>query len=302
MKASQVGSHSLAARARRSVAACTACVLAFASVDAATTGEPEQAPPAGKGTGESTVAVWKYKEVDFIYRSNLAIYSCTALESRVASILRGVGARDDVDVRVSDCREVLMPQDDTLDPWRTSTKGYLDRRNREQLAHVRVRLQMPVEMTPDIVAELERDQARRELISRVTRDPAAKSDHPVVFPAQRQPVTLSRKTIGIEPEECELLDQIATSVFPQLDVRVVRRAYSCSKYQVSRIPPQMTVEALMEVPHDVRLPNLTPGAASESQAETGSEAASSPPPAQPDPGAPAESATPTEQPSAPPPQ
>jgi hypothetical protein len=197
-----------------------------------------------------TAAVWKVREIDFFYRSSVAIYSCNALEARVATILRAVGARDDVQVDASHCEQSMIPQEEPLSTWqKTPSDGYLNRRaSREQLAHVRVRLLMPTEVTPEVLAEMERDKKRRELVSRVTGDPSAMLDDPIVFSAQRQPVTLSRQSIGLEPQECELLDQISTSVFRRLDVRVVSRGYSCGRNQISRIPPQLTVEALIGTP------------------------------------------------------
>jgi hypothetical protein len=122
---------------------------------------------------------------------------------------------------------------------------------------------MPTEVTPEVLAEMERDKKRRELVSRVTGDPSAKFDDPIVFTAQRQPVTLSRRTIGLEPQECELLEQMSTSVFRKLDVRVVRRSSSCGRNQISHIPPQLTVEALIGTPLPTSTIQQTPPAGEE---------------------------------------
>jgi hypothetical protein len=218
-------------------------------------------------------AVWKVREVDFMYRSSIAVYSCGALRDRVASILRAVGARDDIDVRASDCSNSVIPTEtisntttdpmnpaNPMNPWGTSQNSRWTGRptGPEQMTHVRIRVLMPTEVTPEILAELERDQSRRELISRVTGNPAAKDDHPVVFQAQRQPITLSKKTIGLDPVECELLDQISTDLFRRLDVKVVRKSTMCSRNSISRIAPQVTVDSLVGVPvgGDVRLPHI----------------------------------------------
>jgi hypothetical protein len=214
-------------------------------------------------------AVWKVREVDFMYRSSLVVFPCDALRDRVAAILRGVGARDDIQVQANDCSNSVIPTTDTFSntmPDPTDSWGRTSQNNRwtgrasvpEQMTHVRIRVLMPTEVTPQILSELERDQSRRELISRVTGNPAAKNDHPVVFQAQRQPITLSRKTIGLHPVECELLDQMSTSVFSQLDVRVLRKSTMCDRNSISRIPPQVTVETLVGVPvgGDVRLPHI----------------------------------------------
>lgn len=225
-------------------------------------------PVLAQDAQDSKVAVWKLTEAGFSYHSSIAIYSCSALQGRVASVLRAVGARDDVDVRVTGCDEFVVSPEGSIDGgWasadrfpsgrdeqfgaggRTSSDRLFNRRSdRVQMAGVRVRLMMPTEVTPEVIAELDRDKSRRELVSRVTGDPAAQLNVPIAFPARRQPVTLSHGSIGLEPEECELLDQMSTSVFRQLGVRVLSKGPSCNRDQVSRIPPKLTVEAFVGVP------------------------------------------------------
>lgn len=246
----------------------------------------EHEPPAEQ---QAVNAVWKVREFDFFYRSSIAIFSCDALRDRVAAILRGIGARDDLQVRVDDCQNSFMQQESSTDPWNTSggsnantwqTQSRLANRStgREQAAHVRVRLMLPTEVTPQILDELQRDQSRRELISRVTGNPAARQDHPVVFPARRQSVTLSRKTIGLDPVECELLEQMSNAL-GRLDVRVVRRSFSCDRNSISRIPPQLTVETLMGIPFVAREPQVLP--AEEKEADPSEPAAAEPAPPEP---------------------
>jgi hypothetical protein len=109
-------------------------------------------------------------------------------------------------------------------------------------------MMIPIEVTPEVLAELKRDKSRRELVSHVTGNPAAKFNDPIVFMAQWQTVTLSRETIGLEPEECELLDQMSASVLRELGVRVIHRDFSCDPNRVSRIPPELVVETLLVAP------------------------------------------------------
>jgi hypothetical protein len=213
----------------------------------------------GRGAAEEPVtAVWKEREIFFFYRSAISIYSCDALRTRVASILHAVGARPDLQIKVTECSQSNMtPDAATIDRGRgtwapASSSAYVPRPDRQQVANVRVLLSMPVEMTPDVVAEMKADKSRRELISRVTGNPIARFNDPIPFAAERRVVTLSRKTIGLEPAECELLDQLVTSSFKELDLRVVRRSYSCDRYRVSRIPPMLDVEALVAAPPESR--------------------------------------------------
>lgn len=223
---------------------------------------------------QATESVWKIREASFLYSSSVAIYSCGALQGRVATIMRAVGARDDVAVTVTDCDNVIIPDSspgtstgwgrtDASGGWGMQTGSSANRgnnrgNNREQQSHVRVRALMPVPVTPQVLAELDKDKSRRELVSRVTGNPAAMYDDPVAFPAQRQQVTLSRRSIGLEAAECELLDQMSTSIFRKLDIRVVRRNFSCDRDGGSHLPPQLTVEALMWAAPGTRLPQMPP--------------------------------------------
>jgi hypothetical protein len=123
-----------------------------------------------------------------------------------------------------------------------------------------MRIMIPAEVTPEILAELDKDRSRRELLSRVTGNPATRFDDPVAFPATWQRVTLSRKSIGVEPEECELLDQVSRGVLQQLGMRVMRRNMDCSSGSVSAIPPEVEVEALMPAPLQATSTPLDPAA------------------------------------------
>jgi hypothetical protein len=230
---------------------------------------------------EQKAAVLKLREVDFFYRSSVAVFSCPDLENRVASIFRGLGARQDVDVQVNGCNAVVFPgeapgeqQQDTWDSrqggsnssfdWNASAGAAGDRygnrftsqnQGPRQSSHVRVRLMMPVEVTPEILAEMEKDKSRRELVSRVTGNPNAGLNDPIVFPAERRVVTLSRKTADLDPEECELIEQMATSVFRDLDLKVVRGRPNCDRTRISHIPLKVDVEALLPIiPTGAQLP------------------------------------------------
>ena len=223
------------------------------------------APGARAESPSVVAAVWKERDFFFAYRSAYAIFSCTTLEDRVADILRAVGARPDLAVSIDNCAELPATpaigtgnragweQDRASSDrngwsgtaWPSTTDTRADRQRELPLAtNVTVRLRMPVELTPDVAAELERDRSRRELISRATGDPAARFNDPIVFAAQRRNVTLSRRTIDLEPVECELLDQMSGG-FRKLGVKVVRRGFSCDRNRVSLIPPELEVEALL---------------------------------------------------------
>ncbi|HEX6573089.1 MAG TPA: hypothetical protein VF055_13780 [Steroidobacteraceae bacterium] len=230
---------------------------------------------------EPMAAVWTERKLSFSYSSPTTIYSCRSMAGRVSSILRAVGARDDIQVRVSGCSDSMMATQDprmdtrvTTNPWQFPSDRYREpgTTERRQVAQVYVRLMLPTEVTPEVLAELEKDKTRRELVSRVTGNPAARFKDPVLFKAERQLVTLSRETIGIEPEECELLDEMSVGVFRELGVRVVSTDFVCSAG--SLIPPEAVVEALLPTPYPTGNVQPAPGPAEEDEDGAGASPAS----------------------------
>lgn len=231
---------------------------------------------------EPITAVYKAQEISFQYRApnnRNRLDACQGLQQRVAAILVAVGARDDIEVNVRNCDVFMLSDDTSMDPmsdrdrmdpferdrWGTSSRIGRSRDERRQDVSVRVRLMMPVEVTPEILKEIEKDKSRRELVSRVTGNPAAAFNDPIVFAAQRQEVTLSQRTIRLRPEDCELLEQMSMSVFRKLDVKVVRRSMSCGPGNSSNIPPQLVAEALLPTGQLLPMPDpekeKKPGAA-----------------------------------------
>jgi hypothetical protein len=201
---------------------------------------------------EQVAAVLKTHEVRFVYRSLVNVLACDELRNQVATILRALGARDDVQVRVNDCQIVVIP-DDIDPPWDRSNREYprdifRDRDfDQRQTSHVRVQVMFPIEATPQVLAEIEKDKSRRELISRVTGDPTPALNDPIVFPAERKQLTLPRGTIRLRPEHCELLEQMIPTVFRELGIKVVGRQLGCDRYGRSRLTPKLTVEVLWPV-------------------------------------------------------
>jgi hypothetical protein len=207
------------------------------------------APGCAAAAQDQVEAVYKAHEVSFVYHSFVNLYACDELRNHVAGILRAVGARDDIKVRVNDCDVFVFPDETSpeWDRWNRYGSPTARFRGRSQNSHVRVELMFPIEATPEVRAEIEKDKSRRELVSRVTGNPFAALNDPAIFPAQRQEVTLSRGTIRLGPEDCELLEQMIPTVFHKLDVKVVRRQLSCDPHQRSQFSPKLVVETLLPV-------------------------------------------------------
>lgn len=222
---------------------------------------------------EPVTAVWREHRLTFFYHGYAAVRPCPELRHRIARVLNAVGARPDVSVTLDKCDAAFAspgvdagdrrgwPQNPT-GGWTPSSSRYGTRwlpgfpesgfgayRRSEplQVVEVQVRLALPTEITPEVADELRADRKRRELITRVTGDPLPLFDDPIAFAAQRQVVRLSNDTAGIEIADCELLDELASSAFRRLGMRVVRRGYTCDRQSLSRIPPTLDVEALIPV-------------------------------------------------------
>ena len=234
---------------------------------------------AAAATAEPVPAVWKEYSVSFSYTSARHVFSCDALRTRVASILLAVGARHDLRVKVYDCesnRVLTEPPTFGRDgvPWGTesATLRRVRSADRPFPPMIRARLRLPVEITPDVQTEIKADKSRRELISRVTGNPIPRFDDPIPFAAERRVVTLSKQTLELDPEECELVDQLVTGVFRQLDLRNVRRNYLCDRDGDSRIPPLVEVEALLAATPEPQ--GDAPPAAGDEESQTGEPATS----------------------------
>lgn len=225
---------------------------------------------AAAAAGEPVPAVWKEYSVSFSYSSARHVFSCDALRIRVAHVLLAVGARHDLKIKVHDCDTNRVPTEpptfgrDDL-PWGSASVSSTRFRSADRPfpPTIRARLRLPVEITPGVQTELKSDKSRRELISRVTGNPIPRFDDPIPFAAERRVVTLSRQTVGLNPEDCELLDQMVTGVFRQLDLRNVRRNYLCDRDGDSRIPPLVEVEALLAATPEPQAEAPTPSAGEE---------------------------------------
>jgi hypothetical protein len=301
---------------RRSALSLTATALVATSAAAVA---QEQSSPA-QGTPEQSAqqqggelppaqvqAVLKSHEVHFVYRSSVNPLSCDQLRNSIAVILREVGARDDIQVKANECK-TFIPDDprstpnsnpsdygnvggnsvwdpmnrtgeNTADRLRMSRAGHYDR-YQSQSTPVRIQLMMPVVVTPEVVKEVERDRSRRALIAHVTGSVSAALDDPNFFVAERREITLSHDTIGLEAIHCELLEQLALSVFRTLDLRVSGQSLSCDRRKRSHFRPRLTVEALLPVgflmPGEQRQREQAEKAAEKKASETPAQPAASP--------------------------
>jgi hypothetical protein len=176
------------------------------------------------GSPEPVQAIWKDQELSFYFQSQTTFYSCSSLEQKLKRILKALGARGDVKVRSVDCQ--THPA--------ANPRIYL-------------KLQAPVEATPQALAERDKSKSKRELAARVRgekQDPEALAP----FAAQWKRVSLKRGEMNLEPGDCELVDELRRKVLPKLAIRIVKDNTHCIAHQVTLGQPQLEVEALVALP------------------------------------------------------
>jgi hypothetical protein len=171
-------------------------------------------------------AVRVEREVELVYMAFTSFYSCDGLRSKVRRVLKGLGMGEGLEIRVRNCIRVTGP---------------------EVMPALRIVAQVPVEATPEVLAELEAGAGQRELVARVQG--VAPVEATGQFPARRRRVVLESDPLGdLQDGDCELVEHLRDRVFPKLGVRVVEDRTQCSPRQVTLGSIHTVVEVLEPVP------------------------------------------------------
>ena len=177
-------------------------------------------------------AVWMERDVTLHYMGFTSYYSCEGLRGQVRRILQEIGARPGFTVTMRNCIEQSGPE------WSPS---------------VRIVAALPVEATPEVLAELASDASKRELAARVQGK--SPDEATAQFPARPKRVEfVSGGMSFLQNGDCELMEQMRDRVFGPLGVKVIDSNIRCVPRQVSIGSIRMTVEVLEPVP----APNPTP--------------------------------------------
>ena len=178
---------------------------------------------------ESVNAFWNDYEVDFTFSGFKTFYSCTGLRDKVKYVLEQLGAREDLKVRAMGCEPGGGPS---------------------RFPRVKVNVALPMAATAENLAELEKEADKRELVARVRGeryvDP---SEEAAQFPATLETVRLSsRDSRRIEEGDCELMEQIARRLLPELGFAVTDSNLGCIPGQKRLAEVMVEVQALKKVP------------------------------------------------------
>jgi len=184
---------------RRRLRIGPALLLAFAASGAGVpAGARTAADASPAGAGPTVNAVWTEHEFTFTYFGLGTYYSCGGLESKIVYILTALGARPEPRVRVS-C---------------------LDGTGVQLMPTARIKVAVPTEVTPELLAKLEAEKSKRELVAKTQGKGAAVDVATAQFPAERQVVEfVGRRKDHIEDGDCELLDQLLPQVLEPLGIR-----------------------------------------------------------------------------------
>lgn len=169
-------------------------------------------------------AVWKAQQINFTYQAGSTFYTCEGLHNKLRAILKRVGARDTLVIRLrGSCGDMS-----------TSVP-------------VQITLESPVEATAENLRELTSYTGRDELLGKIRGEvPATEHDLPR-FPATFQTVSFARdRSLKLAEGDCELVQQVRREVLQQLSVRVLYDGLGCSPFG-NPGRPQLTVSALVAV-------------------------------------------------------
>jgi hypothetical protein len=167
-------------------------------------------------------AVWMEREVTLYYMGFTSYYSCEGLRGQVTRILKELGARPGFKVTARHCAQPSGPE------WSPS---------------VRIVAALPVEATPEVLAELASDASKRELVARVQGK--SPDEATAQFPARPRRVEFVSGGLSfLKDGDCELMEQMRDRVFGTLGVKVIESSLQCIPRQVSIGSIRMTVEVL----------------------------------------------------------
>jgi hypothetical protein len=171
-------------------------------------------------------AVWIERDVTLHYMGFTSYYSCDGLRGQVRRILQELGARPGFKVTARNCIRLTGPE------WTPS---------------VRIVAALPVEATPEVLAELAKDASTRELVAKVQGK--SPDEATAQFPARPRRVEFVSGGLSfLKDGDCELMEQMRDRVFGPLGVKVIESSLRCVPRQVTIGAIRMTVEVLEPLP------------------------------------------------------
>jgi len=159
-------------------------------------------------------AVWVDHDLAFTYMGFTSHYSCSGIEGKVSYVMKQLGARPG---------------------YKVTSYGCINMNGPEIMPRVRVRAALPQEATPEVLAQLETDRSKRELVARAGGKPVAAIDEVTAkFPATWRNVTFEGTPLSdVQDGDCELMEQLIRNVLKPMGVREIEGSnLNCVPHQV----------------------------------------------------------------------
>jgi hypothetical protein len=180
------------------------------------------------GPDAQTSAIWVERTIEFSYIGHTTFYSCDGLRNKVRYVLEQIGVHPGYSVIIRACYAPTGPVE-----W----------------PRVRIKAALPREVTPELLAELERSAAKRELVARVRGETTVINNPEAGFPASWQELRIeSGRLTRIQDGDCELMAQLVPQVLEPLGVRVAEESRTdCVMGQVIMNSIRLKLEVLRPV-------------------------------------------------------
>jgi hypothetical protein len=190
--------------------------------------------PATASAADATapvMAVWVEQKIDFTYVGFTSHYSCSGLKNKVSSILKEIGARPGFKLTARAC----------MNPHHGA----------EWTPMLNMVVAMPREATPEVLAEVAKDEARRELAAKSGGKDAPAAEPAAEFPARWRRVDFRDSPSGlVQPGDCELIEQLRDKVFVPLGAKIVESQMGCVPHRINNGIVNLSIEVLEPVPQD----------------------------------------------------
>jgi hypothetical protein len=171
-------------------------------------------------------AAWHLQQIEFNFRSTNIYYSCEGFRQKVVTIMKAIGARDDVSVDLRCRGGTLINNVVTI-----------------------ITVATPVEATPENVAALTTYSTEAQLAARLNNVQLPTASDIERFSAEWRKVDFNRtRRTKLDAGDCDLVDGLIEQVFPRLPVHVLKRRLSCSHGSANRMSLPLHVAALMAAP------------------------------------------------------
>ena len=179
---------------------------------------------AAHGQSTPTQAVWKPAKITMSYFSTTTYYSCDALETKMERIIEQLGLVGNVRVGGANCARGVV-----------------------SMPNIHIEALAPAPASPEVLAELKKDESYRALIDRVNKD------HPRVeagkeFPAQWRDVQVG-KGLDLTGSDCDLLRDVQRQLLPKLAVKIKPTNRTCDSRDATGVSrPYLDLQVLLPIP------------------------------------------------------